>query len=611
MNKNKYKLLKSVESPTTIDTNPPLFLKFRLKNNRFQNIDLTFFVQGDFPRIKMANVFAWYFWHLLTWASTATRSGKLNILHKFNVFLNWKAQQNKSATDTKDITFALLSEYQIWLVTIGGLSKRSAHGNYIGLVSIINSLLLNKPEYFRSDLKIPLSQYSSARYEPRTTPLIGIKELSLIAEVAISEADKIIKNHGRAKKLLQEGEERTPYTKVGNCKPKYWKSLSNVLVHLVKQVGINNSPKSTTFTSISKNRHPSVSETLNTYVPISDKNFIPFLILLFFRTAINVETLFSLKRNCLRDHALPLNLKVLEFEKTRAGSNRNLSLSFPAHQKNGVVELINFLIEYTAPWVEFAIKEEKDFLFLYKSVGNGKNEIRSPGENFSYRALRLFIKEHNLPYFNFAQIRPTVATQIYLQTRDIFRVQRLLGHSSVTMTINYISQEVTKNKHNLEIRDGISSFIDSILEVPVTVGRPEIFTSDMKSSLIKKVNDGEISENQAKAITIGNCSTGIARCKDPLNSPLSGEKQGRVCQQLHMCIFCENAWIFEEDLPKVIHYRDQLEADRKNLTESVWNLIHGEAFREITEVILTSYLDETIEKATILAKQIFVPYPSI
>jgi len=607
--RNKYLLLDNVKTDGKFDGHPPLFLQFALKNKRYQNIDLNFFIEGEFSRLQIAETFAWYFWYLRKGVAQQTRDGELMGLRKFNKFLNWKAEKSHNISTTHEITSILLSEYQMWLTTIDCLSEKSAYQNYVLLTRMINLLRINKPPLFSTGLEIPANNYTSAKYNSREGPIIGISELSEITKAAIQEINNIRSAHKNALRQLDEGEKWEPFTKSGNCKAGHWKSISNVMVYLVEQIGIDVIPKSTFKTNISRNKLPGTLVLLNTYVPITDRNFIPFLILLFIRTALNVETLYSLKRNCLREHTLPFDLTVLDYEKPRSGSNRYKSLSFPTHQKNGVVDLINFLLKYTKPLVPFARKEEQNYLFLYKSTGNGKNEVRSPGSNFTFRALKKFIKENDLPDFNFAQIRPTVATLIYLQTRDIFRVQRLLGHSDVKTTILYIQEEVVRSQHNIELKEGLASFLESIIDPPAPLGSPEVFTEDIDIVLINKVNEGEINNKQAQAIRNGDCSTGIARCKDPMNSPIPGEKPGKVCRQLHMCVFCENAWIFMEDLAKVIYSRDSLIADRTNFTESDWDTLHGEAFRLITEDVLPSYSEEDIAEASNLARKLFIPYP--
>jgi hypothetical protein len=343
------------------------------------------------------------------------------------------------------------------------------------------------------------------------------------------------------------------------------------------------------------------------YVPVGDRSLIPFLVLLFIRTAINVESLYHLTRDCLNEHPLPLGLTVLKFDKPRSGPWRNKTLHFPTKQKNGVVDLIEFLIAYTNPWVPFARESESTELLLYKSTGHGRNEVRSPGTRFG-SSLKRFITDNNLPDFNFAQIRPTIATLIYLQTRDIFRVQRLLCHSQVFETIQYVKNEITRRDHDKRFHEGMESIFNLLSNNSSKVGNPTVFIQDIDSVLRDKVSGNELSTQRAQLIKNGGCATGMARCRDPFDSPIPGEQPGRICKQLHMCVFCPNAWIFEEDLPKVIRYRDQLLAERNELSETMWDQLHGQAFREIVEAILPSYPQEVIRRAETKAAEQFGSY---
>jgi hypothetical protein len=607
---NKYTDLKARSEPEPSDINGTFKLTFKLKSGREQAIDLTFFVNGSHRRTHLAEIFAWYFRKMLRGARSSTRETQLYVAKKFNHFLDWRAEGSGNVSTGHDITTDVLLEYQMWLVSAGGVIEKTADHYYKSIAAILNNVLINRPEDLCTGLKIPPNCFSSAKHAPNKTPVLSIEDLKKIHAAALKDVTEIRKTHDHAKRLLAEGEEHVPYTRRGSCKLGYWKSPANALFYIVNQAGINNSPRINRVSiTLLKHGLPTGHAILGMYVPTSPDSFIPFLILLFVHTAINVESLFHLKRDCLKEHALPLNLTVLEFEKPRSAPDALKRLLFPSRQMNGVVDLISFLLEYTAPLVSFARASEDEELFLYKAVGCGKGEIRSPGANFSLRALNAFIKRHELPNFTFAQIRPTIATIIYLHTRDIFRVQRLLCHTSVAMTINYIKQEVTRRQHDTEIRDGIASFMASIVGDYPQVGKPSVFPQPAETVLRSKITEGEISPEQAAQLTSGGCSTGLARCKDPLNSPIPGEKAGRVCTQLHMCIFCPNAWIFEEDLPKVIYTRDSILADRKMLTDSLWDRLHGAAFHEIQEEILPSFSEKSITSAAAKARELFKPYP--
>jgi hypothetical protein len=607
--KNKYAGLTAKGPAASVNVRSSLRLTFPLNDDRRQVIDLTFFERGENPRKQLGESFAWYFRNALGGHSFETRSSKLYALRKFNQFLDWRAEGAGNISSTREITSDILLEYQLWLRSVCNISAKSAHYYYENLTRPLKVLRTHKPEIFLPDSEFPASEFMPARYEPSNKPAISLEELEKVAVAALKEVIQIRENHARAKKLLSKGEGRLHKFPPGSHRTLRWTTLADLLFYLVNDVGINSSPPYYVTENLRRNGLPSFNSVLNMYAPVSDRSLIPFLVLLFIRSAINVDSLYRLRRDCLCEHPLPLGLTILNFDKPRAGSARNKTIPFPTHQRNGVTDLIQFLTEYTAPWVPFARETEKDALLLFKSPGNGENEVRSPGANFAMRGLKSFIKQNNLPDFTFDQIRPAIATLIYYQTRDIFRVQRLLCHVDVTLTINYIKQEVVRRQHDIQIHDAIESIFSLLLDAPERVGKPAVFVQEIESVLRSKVSEGEVSPHQAEIIRNGGCSTGFARCRDPRDSPLPGELKGRVCRQLHKCVFCPNAWVFEEDLPKVIYFRDGLLADRKNLTESNWDELHGDAYREVTEEILPSFSSKVVEEATAKARDMFQPYP--
>jgi hypothetical protein len=601
-NKNKYDTMRRPSGVPRLDSSPQKKIVFHDRADRRQGIDLSCFVDSSHQRQQMLEVFGWYIWNALQTASTSTRTNKLAALKKFNEFLNWLAAASRFITTTHEISEDLLLEYQLWLETQAGVQRNTAHNYYITFTSILKHLQKRKPELIRPGLNIPLSTFLDVAAH-RKAPLIDINDLRKISEAATLEINEIRTKHEQALKFLEEGElPQQQKARVG-----HWRSLANVLVYLVKGVGIGSYPRSPQ--RFAKHGHNKINDILNMYVPVSDRPFIPFLLRLFILTAINVESLFKLRRDCLNEHPLPFGLTILGFDKPRAGSARDKKVIVPTKQKNGVTDLIGFLLRYTEPWVPFAREVEKEELLLFRSPGNGKREVRSPGANFLNHSLRDFIRRHDLPHFSLDQIRPTIATLLYLQTRDIFRIQRLLCHEHVHTTIRYIREELTRQEHDIQMHKGIESMLSMILDEPSEVGRPTVFTEPVVPIVGLKVEQGELSNEQAESITSGSCSTGIGRCRDPYDSPQPGEKKGVLCKQLHKCIFCPNAWIFEDDLPKVVYFRDTLNADRKNFTESRWEAIHGDAYREVTEEILPSFSQKAIADALIVAKQLFSPYP--
>jgi hypothetical protein len=602
--KNKYASLPKDSVASFEAGSSPLVLHFKLADGRLQKIDLQFFMKGAFPRPQIGKVCAEIFWLEMQQSAQATRINIKRALKRFNDFLDWRAAggPERQINSTSDLTTALLVEYQAYLETVCTLQENSAKNTYTTLTCFLGHLRDHRPEEISPNFRLPGCRFKYHRGSAIAGGIISVDDLKRIADAALKEIRQIKEDHRRAISLLESATSQAGQVGSGRKPKGYWKSLANFMYALVKEQGIA-SRIPVPYGQLSViHGHPSPMKLIGWYAPTSVNYFTPFLILLLIRTAINVSSIYTLKRDCLEEHPLPLGLTILKFSKSRAGSHSNKELSFPTRQVNGAIDLIQFLLIYTQPWVEFASEAEKDSLFLYKSPFMG---VRSPISYAEICEVELdrFIARHNLPAFSFNQLRPTIATLLYLQTRDIFRVQRLLDHVSVRTTIDYIRGPVVEAQHNRQISEGIDQMIESLTGIEDHRSGVTVFVDPVATVIAEKVQSEELSPEAGERLLRGACNTLIGKCQDPLNSPQPGEVKGRVCRSLHACLFCENCWIFAEDLPATIQYRDRLLSEKKEMTDEVWETLHGPAVRAIDHSILSAFPTEIVKQVELRARQ--------
>jgi hypothetical protein len=602
--KNKYASLPKTSVAPFETGASSLVLHFKLADGRFQKIDLQFFTKGAFPRPQIGKVCAEIFWLEMQHSAQATRKSIKHALRVFNDFLNWRAAggSERKISSTLELTPALFIEYQAYLETIRTLRENSANNVYTSLVCFLRHLRAHRPDDTPPNFRPPGCQFKCYRDPAALEDIIRVNDLKRIADAALKEVHQIRENHRRAMSLLESPASRAEQAGSGKKPAGYWKSLANVLRALVREQGIASRIPVPFGKMTIAHGHPSPMKLIGWYAPTSENYFTPFLILLLIRTAINVSSIYTLKRDCLKEHPLPLGLTILRFSKPRAGPHSNKELSFPTRQANGAIDLIQFLLTYTQPWVEFASDAEKDSLFLYRSLHMGVRSPKSLAE-ICKEDLRRFIARHNLPAFTFNQLRPTIGTLLYLQTRDIFRVQRLLDHASVRKTIDYIRGPVVEAQHNRQMSEGIDRMIEALTAIEDHRNCLTVFIDPVASVIAEKVQAEELSPEAGERLLRGACNTLIGKCQDPLNSPQRGEVKGRVCRSLHACLFCENCWIFAEDLPATIQYRDRLLLEKKEMTDETWETLHGAAVRAIDHSILSAFPTEIVKQAKLRAGQ--------
>ncbi len=93
----------------------------------------------------------------------------------------------------------------------------------------------------------------------------------------------------------------------------------------------------------------------------------------------------------------------------------------------------------------------KEYIRLFRTVDRGGKETTSDkplfpntaGEPLTYNALRLSIKKYNndrgVERTSIHAFRHTFALDVIRRTGDVFRLQKLLGHSTLEMTKNYVN----------------------------------------------------------------------------------------------------------------------------------------------------------------------------
>jgi hypothetical protein len=118
---------------------------------------------------------------------------------------------------------------------------------------------------------------------------------------------------------------------------------------------------------------------------------------------------------------------------------------------------------------------------------------------------------------------------------------------------------------------------------------------------IKRLN---LPKAQAAKILEGRFDTGCGACRDPYDSPQTGEERGRPCTSFHACFSCPNGLWFLDDLPMVIATRDRFLRLRSEMTLGDWDAVYGNSVRIINDNIVAAFRPEQIERATQRAKEL-------
>ena len=328
-------------------------------------------------------------------------------------------------------------------------------------------------------------------------------------------------------------------------------------------------------------------------VPTSPQHLIPFMVIIAARTGINPGALYTLKRDCLTPHEFDENLFYFTWDKPRAGKPQRQLHRADRRNEMGVVELIQFLRQFTQPLASAAGPPECTRLFLYVSESPRcvRHRILSPGTGglWVWWHFPKFIERHRLPRFTLVNIRPTAATQLYLETGgNLRRVQQFLQHADLRTTVGYLVNSITEPFNARAIRKAQERMIGRVTVVP-----------EKRVQAVKRLNLPNVG---AQKIVAGRFDTGCGTCRDPYDSPQPGEEKGRPCTSFHACFSCPNGLWFLEDLPQVIATRDRLVSLKTEMRVEDWETVYGTTVRIIEEQIIAAFRPEQIKAAEAKAK---------
>ena len=474
-------------------------------------------------RPELARVLANNFWMMHQPSPRwATVRRTAEVLKLFDRFLNFRSSSQADVQTAKDLTTDLLEEFAVWLVGKHKLKRRTAANIFTICCHFLRRAQRLYPDEFPPFFSTPKKLFPGADNDRTESRTLSLIDFQKILAAAEDEVRKI----------------RDAY-KPGDG-------------------------------------------------PTSAQHLIPFMVIIAARTGINPRALYGLQRDCLSPHEIDENLFYCTWDKPRAGKQQRQLHRADRRNQMGVVELVQFLCQFTEPLASAADPPERDQLFLYFSPNAAlKCRLISPGTrsagNFT-TCIAEFINRHRLARFTLVNIRPTAATQLYLETGgNLRKVQQFLQHAHLRTTVKYLLNHITEPFNARAIQKAQERMIERVTVIP--------------EKRVLGVARLDLPKAQAQKIVAGRFDTGCGTCRNPYDSPQPGEERGRPCTSFHACFSCPNGLWFLEDLPQVIATRDRLRSLKIEMRREDWERVYGEGVRIIEEQIIAAFRPEQVKAA--------------
>lgn len=318
------------------------------------------------------------------------------------------------------------------------------------------------------------------------------------------------------------------------------------------------------------------------------RSLVPFIVYVASRTFFNAEALLGADRSAiLTAHPLLEERKVVRVAKGRAGKLQRRS--FDARRTQSVPNILERVLKLTAPLVPHAQGNLGKRLFLFRKLTSPSLPQAYIDDDdkldtwFWHTNLRAFREQHALPYFTLGNLRHTGSDRTHEASGGNLKAsQVVLGHMSADTTYTHYRSDGMKRRDEEKIAGVQTHFVDWLRE-----------GAEVPSAIVVR-DIPELTAAQAEAISVGaNAVSSGFTCRNPLDSPMPGQRRGRLCSAWLGCFACPNALIERnaQTLARLLQLKFHLIGSKLNLSPERFQFLYEPKLRILSEDILPRFTD--------------------
>ena len=423
------------------------------------------------------------------------------------------------------------------------------------------------------------------------TPVLTPDERLRLIEVCLAEIEEVHRRHAENEIVIQQGKrliaearasgEPISYSDVGVCAAR----LDELSSSGILTVNDLRAMDSSLMQAIGR-EHGGL-KSLRSILYATNRDLVPFVVLLGIRTAFNGSTVLGLKwSNIHRSHdgrTISITGSKPRAANAQTSSQEASSSSCDAPSEVGIAGGLSDILKTLEMVTERArlIAEitDRDYLFVAAQLAGHVGVVSfSQGSHFGDRippkAFNEFRERHRLPDFSLKMIRATEAEEEYRRTGDVLAIKDRMGHKNAQITRTHYTSDWVR-RHG---QDRIGATQELILRWAKTDGR-----SDPR---------GLRDPRDAPAASRG------FGCLDPYDSPRPGQKKGRLCDAYGECPSCPLMLAKPRDTQSVAYYMEL----RSAILAGKWGVTSGKAWAERWGPILLD-LEKLIEEIPLAVKE--------
>jgi len=316
-------------------------------------------------------------------------------------------------------------------------------------------------------------------------------------------------------------------------------------------------------------------------------DLIGFIVLLSLETGMEMECLFGLKAECLRNPSR--GYVEIEYYKRRARGSEWKRLRVRdggSSTPGGLVRLAIKLTERARTHIG------TDRLWVIWTIVG----LRIPREEGA-EGVAAFVVHHGLTgddgeplKLRLSQLRKTQKAEWYKRTGGQLE-NFAVGHSISVAARHYADIPALRHVHEQTLAAAFQDALDAALQPRIVPPKLETEMRGMPDTAGLPVPSGKV-----RALLDGEQDVWLASCGGFYSSPFG--TAGDACPTPFWgCLDCRNAVITARKLPALIAFQSFIREQRAALTADDWAMKFGRAYRRITEQILPAFPMETVVEA--------------
>lgn len=349
----------------------------------------------------------------------------------FSKYLEF-SQQNSATKVRGDI----LITFRTWLAGTPSTDgyKRAVFNQIFNIVVWCSR---NEHDVILGDLRTDISRFRVAK-KKREKSKLGEKEIKSILDVAYREIDETVTRI------------RFAWSDMPNASCSHDYSLAHELASL--QSDKSPFPTQKELLHLKPSLRRKVDKTgglklLSTLLYPSPSDVFPFYLAMLCQCSANPMAMRLLKVDCVRPHPLRVDRSRIVWSKDRSGYEQKAD--FSTRRSRSAPKLVEELKEITSRIRPYASESDKQLLF----IGCWSGRVQVPSWQTLHHYLDDFIERHNLPKFNFKDLRIAGAELHRNASGTILGATRRLNHREASTTSIYVSEEGARDRNDIIVTE--------------------------------------------------------------------------------------------------------------------------------------------------------------